>query len=173
MDTSVHGTIQKRVLVSGCVGDESSAPLFSLSLFSFSYFVCPSLFYECLPGSCRSQAVCSSNRLDLSTDSGAASVLSSAHASPFTLACGLVGVGDVLSATRPGAATLTGWLQDAPMPFECYIFNFKSVFSLHSPLALSAHVAFNHRRGDKGGSCSTTNSLHNTALMHRGKLNNA
>lgn len=50
-------------------------------------------------GPCRSQAVYSLNRLDLSTDSGAASVFNSAHASPFTLVCGFVGVGDFQTGT--------------------------------------------------------------------------
>lgn len=62
-----------------CLSYFSLLPLFAVSL-SFL-----------LPGSYRSQPVCSLNRLDLSTDSETASVFNSAHASPFTLECGLLG----------------------------------------------------------------------------------
>jgi len=57
---------------------------------SVSRLRCVSLSFPLL-GSCRSQAVCSLNRLDLSAASGAASVFNSAHVSQFTLVCGCVG----------------------------------------------------------------------------------
>ncbi len=91
--------------MSGCVGEENSAPTNCSLLFLHcvsSLLLCVSLSFP-LPGSCRSQAVCSLNRLDLSTDSRAASVFNSAHASPFTLVCGFVGVGDSHTGALPVA----------------------------------------------------------------------
>lgn len=161
--------------MSGCVGDESSAhtncSLFSfLSCVSLSILLCVSLSFPLL-GSCRSQAVCSLNRLDLSTDSGAASVFNSAHASPFTLVCGFMGFGDFHTGTLP-VATCTAYLWAALMPLKFLISN-NFFFISYSPLALSADVAFNHEFRDNRGSCSTTNPLHNIALIHQGELNNA
>lgn len=66
-------TWQKQNVSSRCVGENALARTSSHGVYVLSPLLCVSLSFP-VPGPCRSQTVCSLNRLDLSLDSGAALV---------------------------------------------------------------------------------------------------
>lgn len=178
---SVDSSVRRRIQIgdSSCLAVwvmsvqlEPTAPLLSfLQCVPFSLLPCVSLSFP-LPGPCRSQAVCSLNRLDLSADSGAASVFN----------CTCLSVYIIVRRFLWGWVILSAWSHthwgNGLSSFLCLL-NVKFLISNHfvsircQPLALNAHVVFNHEFRDNGGSRSTTNPLHNIALIHQGNFNNA